>query len=111
LKLFILLIIVVFVCAFLFLRLRPYFLLAKRMLNFARDARDINGVNVTPQSSRRAQSSSNLSRCAACGIWIPTSRALTLRSSSAVYCSTDCLERSAGAAAQHDNQRAAGTRL
>jgi len=111
LKLFILLIIAAFVCAFLFLRLRPYFLLARRILNLARDGgRDQHNINAATQSSPRARSAvaGKLSRCSTCGLWIPASRALALRSSTAVYCSNECLERAASVTEQKDTRRAAG---
>ncbi|MFN2453087.1 MAG: hypothetical protein ABR577_02590 [Pyrinomonadaceae bacterium] len=87
--------IIAFVCAFIFLRLRPYILFIKRLLDTTRDLREVSNNN--PFNTTRTQSteSNRLSRCSACGVWIPASRALTLRGSSALYCSPDCLERAA----------------
>lgn len=71
-------------------RLRPYIRAARSMLKFVRDVR---GVNAPDTSSKSARSSGEmLTRCAACGTWVPSARALTLKSSS--FCSTDCMERS-----------------
>ncbi|MGI8654773.1 MAG: hypothetical protein ACR2LC_06105 [Pyrinomonadaceae bacterium] len=113
-KLFILLIIVAFVCAFLFMRLRPYIQLARRILNIARDnGRNNINVNAAAPSATRAQAAAGkLSRCSTCGIWIPTSRALTLRSAAAVFCSHECLEQAASNTEPHsDERRKTGSRF
>jgi len=114
LKLFILLIIVAFVCAFLFMRLRPYLQLARRILNLARDnGRNNININAAAPSSPRARAAAGkLSRCSTCGIWIPSSRTLTLRSSTAVFCSHECLERAASTTEQQsDERRKTGSRF
>ncbi len=113
-KLFVLLIIITFVCAFLFLRLRPYLQLARRLLNLAR-ANGRNNINInaaTPSTQRAGAATGKLSRCSICGIWIPSSRALTLRSFAAVFCSRECLERTASTIEeQSDKRREAGSRF
>lgn len=111
-KLFILLIIVAFVCAFLFMRLRPYLQLARRILNLARDnGRNNININAAAPSSPRARAAAGkLSRCSTCGIWIPSSRTLTLRSSTAVFCSHECLEQAASNTdRQSEKRRKAGS--
>ncbi len=113
-KLFILLIIIVFVCAFIFMRLRPYLQLARRILNLVRDkGRNNININAATSSAQRARAAAGkLSRCSTCGIWIPSPRALTLRSSTAVFCSHECLEQSASdTERQRDKRRKAGSRF
>ena len=43
---------------------------------------------------RKAAANERLLRCAACGTWMPASRAVSLRAG-ATYCSHACLERAA----------------
>lgn len=76
----------------LYRRLRPYINAARRVLGFVREARlNVEGAPATSPRSAGAASES-LVRCANCDTWLPASRALTLRSSASVYCSTACLE-------------------
>ena len=75
-------------------RLRPYIHFARRALGFVRDARRLTQQDFPGPAPRRA-STERLVRCSSCGTWLPASRALAARSSSEVYCSTDCLEGSA----------------
>jgi hypothetical protein len=80
-------------------RLRPYIQGVRRFLGVVRDMRRMNtgARSDVPSSQRQRKSASNekLARCAACGTWMPASRAVTLRSTGATYCSHTCLERSA----------------
>jgi hypothetical protein len=59
-------------------RLRPYIRGLRRFLGVLREVRRV------------------LRRCAACGTWMPASRAVSLRGG-ATYCSHACLERAADA--------------
>lgn len=94
-KLFIILIIVVIFLALIYLRLRPYIKMARRMFGLVRDVRGM-GQNETIQPLRSETAADNkLVRCAACGTWTPATRAVKLRSSSSTYCSHTCLETSA----------------
>ena len=74
-------------------RARPYIAAARRFLGVLREARrlasDDPAAGAAPR--RRARAGEKLARCSACGTWLPASRALTLRNSPDLYCSTACL--------------------
>ena len=95
-KLLIILGIFAVIILLIYLRLRPYIRMAKQMFGVARDVRRVARDDGT-SSTRRASASDRLVRCDACQTWIPASRALKLRSSSAAYCSHACLETRAEA--------------
>jgi hypothetical protein len=81
-------------------RLRPYIRMARRFLGVLRDVRRVGESGPTagvPQRRRERASSELLVRCAACGTWLPASRAVRLRASQSPYCSHACLERAADA--------------
>ncbi|HEX8458930.1 MAG TPA: hypothetical protein VF656_16670 [Pyrinomonadaceae bacterium] len=84
----------------LYLRLRPYINLARRMLGVLRQARSMSEGQAMPgvQSTRPTKTGGDerLVRCDSCGTWLPASRALTLRATSSNFCSHACMERSAG---------------
>ena len=95
-------------CTVVYLRLRPYINMARRMLGVVREARGMSAGQQTPDAMRRKRTDGErLVRCASCGTWFPASRALTLRATSSNFCSHACMERSAGA---ENSQRAAGNR-
>ena len=79
-------------------RLRPYIRGARRFLGVVREMRRMNegGRDGFPQrqTSPKRSSAEKLQRCAACGTWMPASRAVSLRGG-ATYCSHACLERAA----------------
>lgn len=86
-----------------YLRLRPYINMARRVLGVVRDARGMSagqgmpgGVGGTAAARPKPAGDERLVRCASCGTWLPASRALTLRATSSNFCSHDCMERSAG---------------
>lgn len=90
-KLLIILGIFAVIILLIYLRLRPYIRMARQMFGVARDVRRVvrdDGVS----SIRSTSAGDRLVRCDACETWIPASRALKLRSSSAAYCSHACLE-------------------
>jgi hypothetical protein len=97
LKYLIILLVLGFLAALLYLRLRPYINTARRVFSFVRAAQRLN-VNTTTstQPQRAAAKQEQLLRCAACGAWLPASRALVLRATNSTYCSPACLERAAG---------------
>ncbi|HEY0377125.1 MAG TPA: hypothetical protein VGC87_09220 [Pyrinomonadaceae bacterium] len=74
-----------------YLRLRPYIRMARQMFGVARQVRQVDRNDGT-SSARNSTASDRLVRCDACATWVPASRALKLRSSSATYCSHACLE-------------------
>ena len=98
-KYLLLLVVLSFVAVLVYRRLRPYIHFARRALGVVRDVRRLSQQEMPGPSPRRAPSASaageRLVRCSSCGTWLPSSRALAPRSSSEVYCSADCLERSA----------------
>ena len=79
----------------LYLRLRPFIRMAKQMLGMARDVNRVMKQEAVPSSNQTGGTSDRLVRCNACETWIPASRAIKLRSSSAAYCSHACLELAA----------------
>ena len=91
-----------------YLRLRPYLNIARRILGVVREARSMRVGQTMPNAVRQQTSDGErLVRCAACGIWFPASRAVSLRSTSSNFCSHACLQRSAG---EESAQRAAGSK-
>jgi len=97
-KYLIILVILSFGVALLYVRLRPYIATARRILNVIREARrlNVNAKHDDTQTRPPAATNERLVHCTACGAWLPASRALVLRATNAVYCSPDCLERAAG---------------
>lgn len=79
-------------------RLRPYIRGARKLVGALREVnrmRDGARASDLPRGSRpKAASNEKLLRCAACGTWLPASRAVSLRAG-ATYCSHACLERAA----------------
>lgn len=90
-----------FVAFLIYLRLRPYIRGVRRFLGVVREvnrmnARSAAGIPRQNQSQqRRPEAAGKLIRCAACGTWIPSTSAVTLRATGATFCSHACLERSA----------------
>lgn len=82
-------------------RLRPYIRGLRRFLGAVRELRRVNegasaGGFPSRQASPKKAANDKLLRCAACGTWMPASRAVSLRRG-ATYCSHACLERAADA--------------
>ncbi len=86
-------------------RLRPYIRGLRRMLGVGREVNRVRAAAASATQSdlpgrERPQPTTprneKLVRCAACGTWMPASRAVSLRSG-ATYCSHACLERAADA--------------
>jgi hypothetical protein len=103
LKLLIILGIFAVVLLLIYLRLRPYIRMARQMFGVANDVRRV--VREEPaNASGRGGAGDKLVRCDACRTWIPSSRAVKLRSSNASYCSHACLE----SAAEGSKRKAAG---
>lgn len=87
-------------CTIIYLRLRPYINIARRVLGVVREARAVSAGGQTPGApvrQKKTTADEHLVRCASCGTWLPASRALTLRATSSTFCSHACMERSAGA--------------
>ncbi|MFL6257340.1 MAG: hypothetical protein ACJ74T_20205 [Pyrinomonadaceae bacterium] len=82
-------------------RLRPYIRGLRRFLGVLRDVKRMREGAAPPgsvpqQASPKKAANEKLQRCAACGTWMPASRAVSLRGG-ATYCSHTCLERAADA--------------
>ena len=103
-KLFIILGIFALIILFIYLRMRPYIRMARQMFGVARDVNRVMRQEPASSSGQAGGAGDRLVRCASCETWIPASRATKLRSSSASYCSHDCLER----AAEGTKRKAAG---
>jgi len=82
-------------------RLRPYIRGLRRFLGVLREVRRMRegavpGGFPQQQPSPKKTANEKLQRCAACGTWMPATRAVSLRGG-ATYCSHACLERAADA--------------
>ena len=80
-------------------RMRPFIRGVRRFLGVVREVNRMS-ANATQDLPRRQQQHApgeKLSRCASCGTWMPTARAVTLRATGVTYCSHSCLERAAAA--------------
>ena len=77
-----------------YLRMRPYIRMARQVFGVARDVGRVarSEPGPTPQTTGAGD---RLVRCGSCGIWVPSSRSVKLRSSSTPYCSHACLEHAA----------------
>ncbi|MCA1817335.1 MAG: hypothetical protein LC746_13260 [Acidobacteria bacterium] len=93
-KYLLILTILAFVAAFIYVRVRPYLATARRVLGFVRDARNL-AAGAPPRRASRA--GETLVRCSTCGTWLPASRAVSRHNPAVVYCSHACLERAAAA--------------
>jgi hypothetical protein len=82
-------------------RLRPYIRSVRRLLGVVREVNRMR-TGAPPSdlprqaSPKKKAANERLARCAACGTWMPASRAVSLRAG-ATYCSHACLERAADA--------------
>ncbi len=96
----------VIIAGFVYWRLRPYINAVRHVLNVVRGVRveHVGEGRASPaadlkQNSRRgtspAPAGGKLVRCQSCGIWLPASRAVALRSSTNSFCTYACLERAA----------------
>lgn len=79
-------------------RLRPYIRGVRRLLGVVREVNRVHSAAAQSDMPRRAAprpaAGERLVRCAACGTWMPASRAVSLRSGQ-TFCSHACLERAA----------------
>lgn len=79
-------------------RLRPYIRGVRRFLGVVREVNRVRTSaaqsDIPRQPGRATAAAERLVRCAACGTWMPASRAVSLRAGS-TYCSHACLERAA----------------
>ena len=71
-------------------KLYPYIKMLGKFLGTVRSIANAGSA----VAGRPGRVDGKLLKCASCGTWVPASRAVGVKSSSA-YCSTDCLEKSA----------------
>ena len=88
------------VAFFVYWRLRPYIRGLRRLIGVVREVKRVREgarpSDLPRQPKRASDRGEKLLRCAACGTWMPASRAVKLRAG-ATYCSHACLERAADA--------------
>jgi len=88
-------------------RLRPFIRGVRRFLGVVREVNRMSAgarQEAPRQPQQQRATGEKLARCAACGTWMPASRAVTLRATGVTYCSHSCLER---AAAPHKARKSA----
>ena len=84
----------VFVGVLIYRRVRPYIKLARHIFGIVHHVQSSPLKQDAERVREVGQTNRKLVRCAGCGVWLPASRALALRSFSTVsYCSTTCVER------------------
>ena len=82
---------------FILWRMRRYFPVVRQIFSITRSLyRMTKGAEGSaPVTASRQSEPDRLVRCASCGTWIPSGRAVQLRAKASVYCSTECLESAA----------------
>jgi hypothetical protein len=81
-------------------RMRPFIRGVRRFLGVVREVNRMSAGarrDTPTQTQQQRATGEKLTRCAACGTWMPASRAVTLRATGVTYCSHSCLERAAAA--------------
>jgi hypothetical protein len=78
------------VVAFVYLRLRPYLQLMRKVVS----ALNVS-TEVTTAPRERSVSKNKLVRCDSCGTWVPADRVVRLNSGLSNYCSRECLAKKA----------------
>ncbi|HET9526963.1 MAG TPA: hypothetical protein VFO99_12400 [Pyrinomonadaceae bacterium] len=78
------------VAAFIYVRLRPYLQLIRKVVS----ALNVS-TEVTTAPRERSPSKNKLVRCDSCGTWVPADRAIRLNAGLANYCSNECLAKKA----------------
>lgn len=73
----------------------PYIQILKKI--FRSFAGPLNNAPASGGASQRASGKAvgKLVRCVGCGTWVPTDRALGKNAGGSVYCSRECIEKSA----------------
>jgi len=74
-------------------RLRPYIQFVRKIVSLVNASGDALPRQPSPQTR---QVENRLTQCAACHTWIPADRAIHPGGGLTAYCSTACLEKSAG---------------
>ena len=78
-------------------RIYPYIQIIKKILGgVARTLNDSPTATGRASQAGAGKSVGKLVRCVGCGTWIPNERAIGTRGGGMVYCSPECIEKSAG---------------
>ena len=77
-----------------YMRLRPYIQAVRKFLRAFKEAGKLDQFEEENSIKTPKQVNEKLVRCTSCGLWIPESRAVKLKSN-IFYCSHECLEDSA----------------
>ena len=76
------------VAAFVYLRLRPYLQLIRKVVG----ALNVS-AEITTAPREKSPSKNKLVRCDSCGTWVPADRVFQLNAGLANYCSRECLAK------------------
>jgi uncharacterized membrane protein YccC len=76
------------VVAFIFVRLRPYLQLIRKVVTALNSS-----TQVTTAPRERSPSKNKLVRCDGCGTWVPADRVFQLNAGLANYCSRECMTK------------------
>jgi hypothetical protein len=79
----------------LYSKLYPYLRILKKILGAAKTMADVPTNASRASGDSAAKADRKLVRCVACGIWIPADRAIGVGAGPSVYCSRECIEKSA----------------
>ena len=79
-----------FVLALIYLRVRPYLRLIRKVVLSLNTVTD---TSATTAPAQRTTSTNKLVRCERCGTWVPADRALNLNSGLATFCSPECMAK------------------
>jgi hypothetical protein len=82
--------IVSIVVGVIYLRVRPYLKLIRKVTESINSATD---VSATARATQGTSSQNKLVRCERCGTWVPADRALNLKSGLATFCSAECMAK------------------
>ncbi|HET8783629.1 MAG TPA: hypothetical protein VFM63_14480 [Pyrinomonadaceae bacterium] len=80
--------IICLVVAFIFVRLRPYLQLIRKVVTALNSSPAVASV-----PRERSPSKNKLVRCDSCGTWVPADRVFQLNAGLAKYCSRECLAK------------------
>ncbi|MEP6635261.1 MAG: hypothetical protein ABJB97_00950 [Acidobacteriota bacterium] len=74
-------------------RVRPYLVLLRKVSSALKDSAPTSSAPASRSGSIKSEN--KLVRCVACETWIPAERAIGGRSLTSIYCSHECLEKTA----------------
>lgn len=76
-------------------RIYPYILALKKIFGAAKTLNDSTTNTGAGRKSAAGKSDGKLVRCVGCGTWIPAGRAIENKSGASVFCSRECIEKTA----------------